>query len=212
MVARANPPTIGHFKVIDAMKTFIRSNPDLKLSVPVVVIVDGKKSGQDKSQNPLSAEERVKFIQASGRANGVPILVAPSGFAAFKAVREAGYEPVAVAAGSDRAQGYLELLDRYFTAKDGSTVKHMLIPGLEREGQAGDKKGRTSAMEKALANLKKGGELDAAEVSGSMARRAVKLGYEEEFARIVGLEKKPKLAKLLFNKIKASLGEPDGAV
>jgi hypothetical protein len=210
MVARANPPTVGHYRVIDKMKAFIRNNPDLKISVPVLVIVAGEKSSQDKEHNPLSAEDRVKFIQASGRANGVQVLVAPSGFAAFEEVRKAGYEPIAVAAGSDRADRYIELLDKYFTAKDGSKLPHVKITGLDREGQDGDKKNRVGAMERALDDLKKGGELDVAEVSGSMARRAVQLGYQEEFAKIAGLEKKPKLAKLLFAKIKNTMGEADG--
>lgn len=212
MVARINPPTVGHYKVIDAMKAFIRDNPDLRISAPVLVIVAGEKSGEDKEKNPLTAEERAKFIEASGRANGVKVLVAPSGFAAFEAVRRAGYEPIAVAAGSDRIDRYLELLDKYFTTQDGTKIKHVPVPGLGREGQEGTKSDKRTTMEKALEDLKQGGTLDVAEVSGSMARRAVELGYEEEFAQIVGLEKKPKLAKLMFNKIKTSLGAGDGAV
>ena len=69
-------------------------------------------------------------------------------------------------------------------------------------------------MEKALEDLKKGSVLDVSEVSGSMARRAVELGYADEFAQIVGLENKPRLAQLMFNKIKSSIGEKeeDGSV
>jgi hypothetical protein len=206
MVGRLNPPTAGHYKVLDAMKTFIRTNKDLHLAVPVLVIVAGEKTSQDKSKNPLTAEERVKFIEASGRANGVIVLTAPSGFAAFEAVRRAGYEPIAVAAGSDRADGYLEMLDKYFTEPSGGKIKHVKVTGLDR-ADPDDQKEKEGAMNSALQDLKKGGELDVAEVSGSMARRAVELGYEDEFAEIVGLSHKPKLAKLMFDKVKASLGE-----
>ena len=38
-------------------------------------------------------------------------------------------------------------------------------------------------------------------MSGSLARRAVELGYEDVFAEIVGLEDKPALAKKMFDKI-----------
>ena len=212
MVGRLEPPTAGHYKVLDAMKQFIRKSKDPKLDVAVLVVVAGEKTSKDRSKNPLSAEERVKFIEASGRANGVIVLTAKSGFAAFEEVRKAGYEPIAVAAGSDRAEGYIELLDKYFTDPNGGKIKHMRVPGLDRENQDGKTNQKTGAMNKALDDLKKGGALDVAEISGSMARRAVELGYEEEFAQIVGLEKKPKLAKLMFDKLKASMGEPDGAV
>jgi hypothetical protein len=213
MVGRMNPPTAGHYKVIDTMKNFIRSNPKLKLSAtPIVVVVDGEKTSQDKLKNPLTADERVKFMSGSGRANGVLFVIAPSAFAAFEEVRKAGYEPIAIAAGSDRSQRYMEILDKYFKTADGGDIKHYTIPGLDRDGAGAT--GKTSSIEKALETLKKGDELDVSEVSGSMARRAVELGYQEEFAEIVGLGKKPKLAKMLFDKIKKSMaeGEPDGSV
>lgn len=211
MVGRMNPPTAGHYKVIDTMKTFIRKNPDLKLSAtPIVVVVAGEKTSADKSKNPLTAEERVKFMSGSGRANGVLFVIAPSAFAAFEEVRKSGFEPVAVAAGSDRIDRYMELLDKYFTNPNGEKIKHIAIPGLEREGQDGDSEDKSSTMQKALDNLKSGNNLDVSEVSGSMARRAVELGYEEEFAEIVGLGNKPRLAKIMFAKIKASLGEKVG--
>jgi len=213
MVGRLNPPTAGHYKCMDAMKAFIRENPDLNLHVPVVVVVDGEKTSQDKTKNPLSAEERVKFIQASGRANGVQILTAKSGFKAFEEARKNGYEPIAIAAGSDRADKYLDLLNKYFVNADGTQVKHVKVDGLQREGQDEKPKVNKTTMEKALEDLKKGSELDVSEVSGSMARRAVELGYADEFAQIVGLAHKPTLAQLMFDKIKKSMGEKeeDGA-
>jgi len=213
MVGRMNPPTAGHYKVIDTMKTFIRKNPDLKLSAtPIVVIVDGEKTSQDKSKNPLTAEERVKFMSGSGKANGCLFVIAPSAFAAFEAVRKSGFEPIAIAAGSDRIDRYMELLNKYFTTPSGDKITHVAIPGLEREGQDGGSEEVSTAMEKALDKLKGGNDLDVSEVSGSMARRAAELEYEDEFAQIVGLGNKPRLAKLMFDKVKASLGkgEKDG--
>lgn len=201
MVGRMNPPTAGHYKVIDTMKSFIRKNPDLKLSAtPIVVVVEGEKTSQDKQLNPLTAEERIKFMSGSGKANGVIFITAASAFAGFEAVREAGYEPIAIAAGSDRIDKYMGVLDKYFTKPDGAKIKHVAI-GLERAKQ--EKK--SGAMEQALDALKAGTDLDTSEVSGSMARRAVELGYEEEFAQIVGLGNKPKLAKMMFDKVKASM-------
>lgn len=209
MVARCQPPTAGHYKVIDTMKSFIRKNPKLRLSAtPIVVIVEGEKTSQDKSKNPLTAEERVKFMSSSGRANGVQFVIASSAFAAFEEVRKAGFEPVAVAAGSDRIKRYMDMLDKYFT-DNGKKIEHVAIPGLERDGQDSKASNKSGAMQKALDALKGGTDLDVSEISGSMARRAVELGYEEEFAQIVGLGKKPKLAKMMFDKVKASLGKEE---
>lgn len=208
MVGRMNPPTAGHYKVIDTMKSFIRKNPKLQLSAtPIVVVVQGEKTSKDKSKNPLTADERIKFMSASGKTAGVIFIVAPSAFAAFEEVRKAGYEPVAIAAGSDRIDRYMELLDQYFTKADGTKIEHVAIPGLERDEPKSNNK--STAMEKALEALKGGTDLDVSEVSGSMARRAAELGYEEEFAQIVGLGQKPKLAKMMFDKVKASLNKDE---
>lgn len=207
MIGRLNPPTAGHYKVINSMKEFIRKNPELRLApTPIVVIVDGKETGKDKSKNPLTVDERISFMKSSGRANGVIFLSAPTGFDAWEEVRKAGFEPIAIAAGSDRADKYMQMLDKYFTDADDKKITHVKIPGLVRDEPATDK----SAMSAALAKLNKGGIIDDAEISGSMARAAVEQNYEDAFAKIVGLENKPKLAALLFKKVKASMEKHDG--
>ena len=62
-------------------------------------------------------------MEHSGNANGVKFLVAPNAFAAFAKVREEGFEPIAVAAGEDRAPEYIKILDKHFT-DNGKPVKH----------------------------------------------------------------------------------------
>lgn len=197
MVGRLNPPTGGHYKVIDLMKKFQRANKGVD---PVVVIVDGAKSGKDKAKNPLTAEERIKFIQASGKANGVKIISAPSAFAAFEEVRKAGYEPYAVAAGSDRAAKYIELLDKYFTAADGSKLKHVVMPGLDERSDPDDD---GVPSEEVLELAENGEDIPIHMISGSMARLAVKLGKKKAFAKILGVDQK--LADMIFKKVAAAL-------
>lgn len=192
MIGRFNPPTAGHYFVMDAMKKYIREN-DLGVKSAVVVIVDGEETGKDKSRNPLTAHERQMFITASGKANGIKILTAKNGFDAFTACRAAGYEPIAIAAGSDRADHYLDLLDKYFNKdSNGQKITHEKVPGLDRDMQ-------TKVPD---------GEIDVKAISGSMARHAAEHGYEEEFIKIVGLEKSPALGKKLYNKVKAAI-KPD---
>lgn len=201
MVGRLNPATAGHFKVIDLMKKFARENKGV---TPIIVIVAGKETSKDLKKNPMSADERITYIKASGKANGVKIIEAPSAFAAFEEVRKAGYEPYGVAAGSDRGSKYVEMLDKYFTKADGSPLKHVLMGGLEdREDPEDD--GVPSA--EILKMAEEGSEIPLNLISGSMAREAVKLGYKIAFAKILGV--KQELADSVFKKVKAALDAPE---
>lgn len=195
----------GHYKVISKMKEFIRKNPDLNLeSTPVIVIVEGKKSSEDKTKNPLTADERIEFMKASGRANGVIFLKSNSGFTATGKIRDEGYEPIAIGAGSDRAQTYKENLDKFFKTEQGDDIEHYIIPGLDREESSVETKkaAKLLSVDSALTKMKDSESLSDDEISGSIARRAVELGYFEEFCKIVGLESKPILAQKMFDKIK----------
>jgi hypothetical protein len=202
-----NPPTRGHYKVVNAMKAFIRDNPKLGLEAsPVVVIVAGSKSDADKRRNPLSGEERKTFMESSGKANGVKFLIAPNAFAAFAKVREAGMEPIAFAAGEDRADEYKRILDKHFT-KNGSPVEHHAIK-LERDFDSEHDDGE-NYFRKAVEMINDGDEVSDDMISGSLARYAVRNGEEKAFAYITGLEKKPKLAATLFKKVKEAIGGAD---
>lgn len=200
MVGRMNPPTAGHYTVIDKMKAFSRKNGSV---TPIVVVVAGKETSKDLAKNPLSAEDRIKFMTASGKANGVKFIEAPSAFAAFEEVRKAGYEPFAIAAGSDRAPKYLEMLDKYFTAKDGSKLEHVVVPGLEDRADPDDD---GTPSEEVLELAEKGEDIPIHLISGSMARLAVKLGYKKAFAKVLGV--KQELADMIFKKVDAALKAP----
>ena len=207
MVGRMNPPTRGHYKVMDAMKAFIRDKKKLNLeATPIVVIVAGEKTGADKSKNPLTAEERKSFLESSGRANGVKFIVAPSAFAAFEEVRKAGFEPIAIAAGSDRAPGYLTMLDKYFTKADGSAIKHVTVPGLDRDMDDDAAVSGEDGYEMIGRMIEDGDKVDDAQISGSLARHFVKANKAKAFAYVVGLEAKPKLAATMMKKIKTAMG------
>ena len=207
VIGRFNPPTIGHYAVFDQVKKFIRDHEDLQLNaMPVVVIVEGKETSKDKTKNPLTGEERLSFMKGSGRADGVKFLIAPNAMDAFKACRSAGYEPIAVAAGSDRADKYLEMLDKYFVTPKGQPIDHYAIE-LPREeegtldGQNAETK--TQSLDDVLQYTDE--EIPVSMVSGSLARHAVTRDALDKFSIITGLSAKPKLAALMFNKIKASM-------
>ena len=148
-------------------------------------------------------------MKASGLANGALYFTAPNAFAAFEELRKKGYEPVAVAAGTDRIKDYKGILDKYFKTSDDKPIEHVGIELTRDEDAIETKKEvKGKAMDSAIATIKmkKEGDVDTSVISGSLARRAVELGYELEFAKIVGLEDKPALAKKMYDKIKASIG------
>src|ERR1039458_5866482 len=91
-IGRMQPPTSGHYAVINTVKKFIRQHKELGLEAgPAIVIIGGSKSDADKKRNPLSVEEREIFMKASGLANGVLFFTATNAFDAFTTLREKGY-------------------------------------------------------------------------------------------------------------------------
>lgn len=209
VIGRFNPPTKGHYLIINEVRKFIKANPKLGLEAnPVVVVVGGSKSDADKKRNPLTVDERILFMTSSGQANGAIFFTAKNAFEALTVPRQNGYEPIAVAAGSDRIDDYIKMLDKHFKTDDDKPIKHVAIK-LERDESAieTDKAQKQASMDAALKSAASGEDIETDIISGSLARRAVELGYEEEFAKIVGLEDKPVLAKKMFQKIKTAISE-----
>ena len=204
---RFQPMTAGHFKVFNKMKKYIREHPALKLT-PIIVIVEGEKSSLDKQKNPLTGEERKKFLEASGKVNGFKILIAKNAIQAAGVCRDNGYEPKIVAAGSDRAEMYLKGLDKYFKTPEDEPIDHIALPGLDRTDDAvATKKGeKAKALDDAIDKMSKKKDLDDDEISASLARHAAELGYLEEFTKITGLEHKPDLAKKMYDKVRSAMG------
>ena len=209
-IGRFNPPTRGHYKLIDTVKKFIREHKELNLlASPVIVVIGGGKSDQDKQRNPLSVDERIYYMQNSGNANGVTFRSAKNAFEAFTELRKAGLEPVAIAAGSDRAADYLRILDQYFKDAQDKPIKHHKIDLPRAEGAVKGGEDKERQMDATLAALKDGDGVGVEQVSGSLARRAAELDYFDEFVKIVGLEKNPAVAKSLYKKVRAAIGSAE---
>lgn len=210
ILGRFNPPTKGHYELINRVKTYIKNNPKLGLdAIPVVVVIGNdkkKKTAEELLKNPLSVHERVLFMSSSGQANGVKFVQATNAFEALTGLRKNGMEPIAIAAGTDRIDDYMRILDQYFKDADDKPIKHVRIH-VPRDADAiqTNADAKETSMDDLLAAMKDGDDPKIDAVSGSLARRAVELGYEEEFTKIVGLEQQPKLAKLLYAKIKKAL-------
>lgn len=187
----------------EAMK-FAASKKGRELKVelfPYVAVINGKETSKDKERNPLTPEERVRFMQSSGLSNGVRFIHAGNAVEAFNKLREMNREPLVVVAGSDRGQDYKRILDEYFKNSDDSAINHELVE-IGRDADAS-----TGENEEALQNIldHMNGDIDVNMVSGSLARYAARNGDLENFAIITGL--RPKAAKILMDKLVAVQGE-----
>lgn len=210
VIGRFNPPTKGHYELIGKVKTFIKAHPDLQLEAAPVVVVIGddkkEKTPEDLLKNPLSVHERTLFMTSSGQANGVKFVTAKNAFDALTGLRKHDMEPIAIAAGSDRAGDYLRMLDQYFKTADDKPIKHVKIEvGRDEDATTSDKDVKAGSIDDTLAAMKDGDDPGLEAVSGSLARRAAELGYFDEFCKIVALEKNKKLAKKIYDKVRKAI-------
>lgn len=189
VVGRFNPPTIGHYHLINSMTKWIKKHDDLDLQPqPIVVVIEGTESSKDKKRNPLSAADRIKYMTASGKVKGVKYVVAKNVFSAFRTLREDGLEPIAIGAGSDRSEEYKEILDKYFNKPNGDKITHYVM-NIDRDEDEDNPFKDT------------GIEID--KVSATQARDATKHGDLEKFSQITGLS--GETAKSMFNQIKDAM-------
>lgn len=189
VIGRFNPPTIGHYHLINSMSKWIRKHPDLNLQAhPIVIVIEGTESSKDKKRNPLSAADRIKYMTASGQVKGVKYVVSKNVFSAFRTLREDGLEPIAVGAGSDRSEEYKEILDKYFNKADGSKITHYVM-NVDRDE---DEDSPFSD-----------GEIEIDKVSATQARDATRQGDLQKFSSITGLS--GETAKSMFNQIKDAM-------
>ena len=93
-LGRLQPPHLGHKKNIDRMKN------------PIIGIVRGEKSSQDKERNPIPLDYQVELIKKI--APNAAVKVFGDGFLPFiiSAMRTDGLEIVKVFAGTDRIKSY----------------------------------------------------------------------------------------------------------
>lgn len=98
-LGRMQPIHKGHAAILKMMKT------------PIVVLVKGAKSGEDKSRNPLDAKYQTKLIKMIDKS--VEVLVFPTGYVPemIKTLREKGIEIDTILAGNDRIGSYKKQID-----------------------------------------------------------------------------------------------------
>ncbi len=103
-LGRLNPPTKGHDVMVRELKITAA-----RLGVRAVLyIVDGEKTGKDKSKNPLTALQRLEI--ARKLFPGITIDIVSSAYEALEVLDLQGFKAKAWVAGSDRASNYRKLV------------------------------------------------------------------------------------------------------
>lgn len=208
VVGRFNPLTIGHEAMIKAAHEFGEENDIPNL---IVVIVAGESNSDDKEANPLSGEERKRFIESSDVADLIDkVLISENAFQALMRVRKAGFEPIAIAAGPERQKSYLGLLDTYFLDKAGKPIKHFIVPGIDRNDAIanGTKEEKHAENQKLLNKLQDGEGIEITDVSSTLVKMVVKQNMRDAFDKLTGFENNPEIGQQMFELLKQRiLGE-----
>jgi len=128
IVGRFNPWTRGHNSIIDEAK------------YPVVIgLVKSSKTSMDKERNPFDFELQKEIIERANDPRIVDVVKFSSANIPqiISDLRDMGYEPKQLLAGTDRAKAYQEQIDRY-PPKINSDLK---LKVLTRDEDASDVSG-----------------------------------------------------------------------
>lgn len=109
---RMNPPTIGHQKVVDTVRTTAQK----LMADPILFLT----KTQDAKKNPLSFAEKFHFASEMfnipiDRNTSIKTIIQ-----ALQSLQGQGYKNVAIVAGSDRVQQYQDLVNKYNNTADKS--------------------------------------------------------------------------------------------
>lgn len=174
---RLNPPTIGHKALMDATAS---ADSSYKIFVSQT---------QDKKDNPLDYETKIKFIKAMFPEHAKHVVVDRNLNTIMKiavSLYEEGFRTVTLVAGSDRLESFKKLLTDYNGAEGKSHGFYKF-----------DNLNFVSSGER------EDGAEGVAGVSASGARAAAKTGDKAAFAEATGAGK---LTDELYNAVRAGLG------
>lgn len=120
IVGRFQPIHNGHKKIIDSMKN------------PVVVIVKGGKTSEDKARNPLDVDYQEKLLKKVSP--GVEVSISPNGFlpGILGYFRKQGKEVTKIYAGADRIIGYTDAINKVNAKMPEDQQYHVTFKETER--------------------------------------------------------------------------------
>jgi len=138
---RMNPPTTGHEKLVNAVRTVARHE---KGDVAIFL-----SHSQDKKKNPLDYNSKLKFAQkAFGK-----VIQRSSANTIIKVMQELekNYDEVILVVGSDRVQDMRTLLEKY-NGKDYTFESVKVVSAGDRDPDADDVSGMSASKMRSLAS------------------------------------------------------------
>lgn len=173
---RMNPPTVGHKKVFDTLKSL----GDYKIFLSQT---------QDKKENPLSYSDKIKFIKELYPEHSVNVVENPKIKTVLNAASflyDQGFRNATFVAGDDRLDQFKKILNDY-NGVDGKAH------GFYKFG----------ILEFKSSGSREDGVDDSSGVSATAARQAAVNNNFEEFTKAVG---NSEIAKEMFAAVKSGLG------
>jgi len=177
---RMNPPTIGHQKVVDTVK----STSQKVLGDPILFLT----KTQDAKKNPLSFAEKFHFASEMfnipiNRNTSVKTIIQ-----ALQLLQGEGYHNVVIVAGSDRVQQYQDLVDKYNNKPDKS----------------GEIPFRFNAVKVVSSGERDPDDEGVAGMSASKLRQLASEGNFEGFKQ--GIPGNETLAQQMYNRVRQAMG------
>ena len=176
MIGRFQPFSRGHLRLISAAKKEFESG---KYDYIILMIIAGKETSKDLKRNPLTGQERKKYMSTVKELNGVKIIIAENVTNGLNALKKRDISIKAIIGGTatadnpdeNTAESYAKLIKKYY---DNSPA----IIAIER-----DPKEKTDVG-----------------ISATMLRHAALEGHWEEFRDNVAYEQE--IAETVYYKIR----------
>ena len=180
---RMNPPTIGHQKVVDTVRTTAQK----LMADPILFLT----KTQDAKKNPLSFAEKFHFASEMfnipiDRNTSIKTIIQ-----ALQSLQGQGYKNVAIVAGSDRVQQYQDLVNKYNNTADKSGEIPFAFNNIKV----------VSSGER---------DPDADGVEGMSASKLRQLAVDGEYEAFKsGVSGNETLAKQMYNRVRQAMGVKD---
>jgi len=180
---RMNPPTIGHNKVIETVKSIAQKTQ----GDPILFLT----KTQDAKKNPLSFAEKLHFASEMfqipiDRNSSIKTIIQ-----ALQSLQGKGYTNVAIVAGSDRIDQYQSLVDKYNNKPDTKGEIPFAFRNI-RVFSSGER------------------DPDADGVEGMSASKLRQFAVDGDFESFKqGVSSNETLAKQMYNRVRQAMGVQD---
>ena len=197
---RMNPPTIGHAKLVDVIKS--------QQGEPFLFLTHTQKPKTD----PLSFAEKVFFAQKSFSGIAIGDNKVRTIIDAMKSLEAKGYTDIIYVAGSDRVDSFTKLLNDY-NGKDYTFDSINIVSAGQRDPDAEGAEGMSASKMKAAAaegdfeTFKQGVAGDEKLAQMMFTKVKAGMGVQENLDELVVKQQKPKL-DVLNNIASRSDGKP----